>query len=54
MCAKKKVERVQTSIEPDLVYPLLRGRDVQAMAGQTRQLYIILAQDPTDTLHRHS
>ena len=27
--AKKKVEPVQASIEPDLVYPLLRGRDVQ-------------------------
>ena len=26
---KKKVERVQASIEPDLVYPLLRGRDVK-------------------------
>ncbi len=26
---KKKVKRVQVSIEPDLVYPLLRGRDVK-------------------------
>ncbi|MGD2144705.1 MAG: N-6 DNA methylase, partial [Anaerolineae bacterium] len=26
--AKRKVEKVQTAIEPDLVYPLLRGRDV--------------------------
>ena len=26
---KKKVERVQVSIEPDLVHPLLRGRDVK-------------------------
>ncbi len=27
--AKRKVESVQTAIEPDLLYPLLRGRDVQ-------------------------
>lgn len=27
--AKKKVENVQATVEPDLVYPLLRGRDVR-------------------------
>ena len=43
---KKKVERVQASIEPDLVYPLLRGRDVQRWQDRNRQLYIILSQDP--------
>ncbi len=42
---KKKVERVQTSIEPDLVYPLLRGRDVKRWQAEP-SAYIILAQDP--------
>ena len=41
---KIKVEQTRTSIEPDLIYPLLRGRDVlrwQALPSA----YIILAQD---------
>ena len=41
---KKKVECVQASIEPDLVYPLLRGRDVQQWQAEPAA-YIILAQD---------
>ncbi|MDI6857240.1 MAG: N-6 DNA methylase [Dehalococcoidia bacterium] len=31
--AKRKAEAVQASVEPDLVYPLLRGRDVRAWYG---------------------
>ena len=41
----KDVECVQTSIEPDLVYPLLRGRDVQRWQAEP-STHIILAQDP--------
>ena len=40
-----KVERVQSVIEPDLVYPLLRGRDVQRWNAEP-SAHIILAQDP--------
>ena len=42
---KIKVERVQTVIEPDLVYPLLRGRDVQRWRSKP-SVHIILAQNP--------
>jgi len=42
---KIKVEDVQTVIEPDLVYPLLRGRDVKRWNAEPTA-YIILAQDP--------
>ncbi len=40
-----KVEQVEAVIEPDLVYPLLRGRDIQRWRAQSSR-YIILAQDP--------
>jgi SAM-dependent methyltransferase len=43
--AKKKVESVQTAIEPDLLYPLLRGRDVNRWRAEP-SAYIIMAQDP--------
>ncbi len=42
---KIKVERTQAAIEPDLVYPLLRGRDVKRWRARP-SAYIILAQDP--------
>jgi methylase of polypeptide subunit release factors len=42
---KKEVESVQAAIEPDLIYPLLRGRDVQRWYAEP-SAYIILAQDP--------
>ena len=42
---KKKVEQVQTVIESDLVYPLLRGRDVSRWHAEP-STYIILSQDP--------
>ena len=45
---KIKVEHVQTVIEPDLVYPLLRGRDVQRWQA-TPSAHIILA-NRTDKL----
>ena len=40
-----KVDQVQAVIEPDLVYPLLRGRDVQRWYAEPSE-HIILAQDP--------
>ena len=43
--AKKKVESVQSAIEPDLLYPLLRGRDVKRWKAEP-SAYIIMAQDP--------
>jgi hypothetical protein len=42
---KIKVQHVQTVIEPDLVYPLLRGRDVQRWRAEP-SAHIILAQNP--------
>jgi hypothetical protein len=42
---KIKVQHVQKVIEPDLVYPLLRGRDVQRWHAEP-SAHIILAQDP--------
>ena len=42
---KIKVECVQTVIEADLVYPLLRGRDVKRWNAEP-SAHIILAQDP--------
>lgn len=42
---KIEVERVEAVIEPDLVYPLLRGRDVHRWRARP-SVSIILAQDP--------
>ena len=42
---KNKVQKVQAAIEPDLVYPLLRGRDVQRWRAAP-SAHIILTQDP--------
>lgn len=42
---KIKVQRVEAVVEPDLVYPLLRGRDVKRWNAEP-SAYIILAQDP--------
>ncbi|MBC8492816.1 MAG: N-6 DNA methylase, partial [Chloroflexi bacterium] len=43
--AKRKVDNVQAAIEPDLLYPLLRGRDVSRWQA-TPQVYILMVQDP--------
>ncbi|HNQ23311.1 MAG TPA: N-6 DNA methylase [Phycisphaerae bacterium] len=42
---KIKVERVRCAIEPDLLYPLLRGRNVRRWHAEP-SAHIILAQDP--------
>jgi len=43
--AKRKVENVQAAIEPDLIYPLLRGRDVRRWQARP-SAYILMVQDP--------
>jgi len=48
--AKVKVDEVTEPIEPDLLYPLLRGRDVQRWQAEPSAL-IIVPQDPTDAKH---
>ncbi|MGD0037967.1 MAG: N-6 DNA methylase [Bacteroidota bacterium] len=42
---KKEVKSIQMEIEPDLVYPLLRGRDVSQWSAKTLA-YIIVTQNP--------
>jgi methylase of polypeptide subunit release factors len=43
--AKRKVEPVTVEIEPDLLYPLLRGRDVQRWRAEP-SAYLLMVQDP--------
>lgn len=43
--AKVKVEQVSMTVEPDLLYPLLRGRDVKRWCAQP-SAWIIVPQDP--------
>jgi hypothetical protein len=43
--AKVKVQEVTEPIEPDLLYPLLRGRDVQRWNAQP-SAWILMVQDP--------
>jgi hypothetical protein len=43
--ARKQVESIQTAIEPDLLYTLLRGRDVKRWKAEP-SAYIIMVQDP--------
>jgi SAM-dependent methyltransferase len=45
--ARVKVDKVPKTIEPDLLYPLLRGRDVQRWKAQP-SAWIIVPQDPND------
>jgi len=42
---KIKVPKVQAALEPDLVYPLMRGRDVRRWIAQP-SAHIVLAQNP--------
>ncbi|ACL11529.1 predicted endonuclease-methyltransferase fusion protein [Desulfurococcus amylolyticus 1221n] len=43
---KKKVEQVEAVVEPDLVYPLIRGRDVKKWYVEYKNRYIIVPHDP--------
>ncbi|MEM1918154.1 MAG: hypothetical protein QW504_05680 [Sulfolobales archaeon] len=42
---KKKVEQIDAVVEPDLVYPLIRGRDVMKWFVEYRDRYIVLPHD---------
>ncbi|GFP43752.1 hypothetical protein HKBW3C_02882, partial [Candidatus Hakubella thermalkaliphila] len=48
--AKCKVENVQAAIESDLLYPLLRGRDVRRWKAEA-SAWIVVPQDPNDPKH---
>lgn len=43
--ARRKVEGTQAAIEPDLLYPLLRGRDVRRWKAEP-SAFILMVQDP--------
>ena len=43
--AKKKVKQVEAIVEPDLVYPLLRGRDIRKWYAEFKDRYVILPVD---------
>ncbi|MCC6014920.1 MAG: class I SAM-dependent DNA methyltransferase, partial [Desulfurococcaceae archaeon] len=44
--AKKKVKQVEDTIEPDLVYPLLRGRDIKKWYAESKDRYAIIPHKP--------
>lgn len=44
---RKDIQQVEGEIEPDVVYPLLRGRDINRFSADT-ELHLILAQDPQE------
>ncbi|MGB9828327.1 MAG: Eco57I restriction-modification methylase domain-containing protein, partial [Thermosphaera sp.] len=43
---KKKVKQVEVVVEPDLVYPLIRGKDVEKWFVEYKGRYVILPHDP--------
>jgi methylase of polypeptide subunit release factors len=43
--AKREVQKVQAAIETDLIYPILRGRDIRRWASSA-SLYLLQVQDP--------
>jgi hypothetical protein len=43
---KKKVEQIETNVEPDLVYPLIRGEDVKKWYIDFKDRFIIVPHDP--------
>lgn len=43
--AKREVESITVGLEPDLIYPLLRGRDVKRWMAEP-SLHILMMQDP--------
>jgi len=43
---KKSVKQVEARVEPDVVYPLLRGRDVKRWCAEFKNRYIIVPHDP--------
>jgi type I restriction-modification system DNA methylase subunit len=43
---KKKVKQIEAKVEPDLVYPLIRGRDVKKWYVDFKERYIIVPHNP--------
>ena len=43
---KKKVKQVETKVEPDLVYPLIRGEDVEKWYVEFKDRYVIVPHNP--------
>jgi len=43
---KKKVKQVEAIVEPDLVYPLLRGRDIKKWYAGFKDRYAIIPHEP--------
>jgi len=43
---KKKVKQVETKVEPDLVYPLIRGEDVKRWYVDFKDRYVIIPHNP--------
>ncbi|ABW01891.1 Eco57I restriction-modification methylase domain-containing protein [Caldivirga maquilingensis] len=50
---KKRVKQVEVTIEPDLVYPLIRGRDVKRWYVDYKERYIILPTDEQGNMIKH-
>jgi len=48
--AKKKVQNMQTAVEPDFLFPLLRSGDVTKWQA-VPSAWILVAQDPSDPKH---
>jgi len=43
---KKKVKRVEAKVEPDLVYPLIRGKDMKKWYVEFKDRYVIVPHNP--------
>ncbi len=43
---KKKVKQVEAKVEPDLVYPLIRGKDVKKWYVEFKDRYVIVPHNP--------
>ncbi|MBI3393744.1 MAG: SAM-dependent DNA methyltransferase, partial [Nitrospirae bacterium] len=48
--AKNKVERTQAAVEKEILYPLLRGRDIGRWSAEP-SIWIVCPQDPNDPKH---
>ncbi|MEM3907792.1 MAG: N-6 DNA methylase, partial [Nitrososphaerota archaeon] len=51
---KRKVKQVETAVEPDHVYPLIRGRDVKRWYIDFKERYIVLPVDTNGSTLPHS
>jgi hypothetical protein len=51
---KKTVEQTEAKVEPDLIYPLIRGRDVKKWHVEFKDRYIILPSDSKGNTLNHT